>query len=120
MANTLQHLHANKVSHGDVYAHNIMNDSKANILFGDFGAASDLSLLPTEQQLAMQKIEVRAFGCLMEDMLNISIENRQQGQLKQQLKSLKDQCLQAQAERRPSFRTIENCLETWLGAHNDR
>lgn len=110
MANTMQHLHSNQVSHGDVYAHNTMINAQADVLFGDFGAASDLSLLPEAQQLAMQRIEVRAFGCLMEDMLNVCAEETQQTEHKQQLTVLKDQCIQENTALRPSFDEVQNSL----------
>ena len=112
MANTMQHLHSNKVSHGDIYAHNTMINTQADVLFGDFGAASELSLLPEAQQLAMQKIEVRAFGCLMEDMLAICAEEKTL--LKQQLTVLKDLCMQEDIEQRPSFTELQSSLSALL------
>jgi Leucine-rich repeat (LRR) protein len=69
MVSTVQHLHNQGVSHGDIYAHNIMVDEQSNALFGDFGAATQLTQLPMNQQLAMEKIEVRALGNLLEDLL---------------------------------------------------
>lgn len=110
MCNTLAHLHQCSVSHGDVYAHNIMIDSQASVLFGDFGAASDLSRLPAKQQLAMQKVEVRAFGCLIEDLLSNCSE--QQSPRVQALVTLKDQCMQAKHILRPSFTELLQRLES--------
>ena len=60
-------LHERQVSHGDVYAHNIMVSKedacgRMPLLFGDFGAASDVSCLSESQRLGMEAIEVRALG----------------------------------------------------------
>ncbi len=109
MADTLRHLHENKVSHGDIYAHNTMIDEQANMLLGDFGAASDLNSLPKEQQSAMQAIEVRAFGCLLDDLLpfcRCSVSTEQY----KKLLIIKDNCLQASSFKRPSFMEITEQL----------
>jgi hypothetical protein len=71
MADTLNHMHQQVVSHGDIYAHNTMFDSHCNILFGDFGAATDLGVLSAEQKDKMERIEVRAFGCFVDDLLSL-------------------------------------------------
>ncbi|MFY0640442.1 MAG: protein kinase [Bermanella sp.] len=71
MADILLHLHQQGVSHGDIYAHNTMYDSHNNVLFGDFGAATNLNELSVEQRTKMQLIEVRAFGCFMDDLLSL-------------------------------------------------
>ncbi|MEI8641683.1 hypothetical protein P4S68_13560 [Pseudoalteromonas sp. Hal099] len=36
MISTLAHLHANNVSHDDIYAHNTMINEQYDVLFGDF------------------------------------------------------------------------------------
>jgi tRNA A-37 threonylcarbamoyl transferase component Bud32 len=71
MADILLHMHQQGVSHGDIYAHNTMYDSHNNVLFGDFGAATNLDRLSVEQRTKMQLIEVRAFGCFMDDLLSL-------------------------------------------------
>jgi len=53
MVSTLAHLHTNKISHGDVYAHNIMINAQYDVLFGDFGAATLLDSLTDYQRLKM-------------------------------------------------------------------
>jgi hypothetical protein len=73
MADTLKHMHDQKVSHGDIYAHNTMIDSESKILFGDFGAATNLETLNPDQKQKMQRIEVRAFGCFMDDLLALVV-----------------------------------------------
>ncbi len=110
MADTLAHLHLKGVSHGDVYAHNTMIDDKASILFGDFGAASDLSSLPDLQKEAMEAIEIRAFACMLEDLLALSDEDTDP-QLASALVQLKDSCLQDAMALRPRFGVIKEALE---------
>lgn len=82
MADTLDHLHDKQISHGDLYAHNILIDHQANILFGDFGAASDFSLLSASQQQIIKTAEIRAFGYLLEDLLSLIDSNDENELLK--------------------------------------
>jgi hypothetical protein len=68
IAGAVAHLHAQGVMHGDLYGHNILWDGQGEGLLGDFGAAS---FLPhDENALALQRLEVRAFGCLLEELLD--------------------------------------------------
>ncbi|WP_024851834.1 leucine-rich repeat-containing protein kinase family protein [Hydrogenovibrio kuenenii] len=71
MADALVHLHTHQLSHGDVYAHNILIDDQANVLFGDFGASTYYGGLTEELQQAVQQIEIRAYGWLLDDLLSI-------------------------------------------------
>ena len=59
------HLHKKNIMHGDLYAHNILINEKNHCYLGDFGASSFY------EDKNFEKIEVRAFGCLIEDLLNI-------------------------------------------------
>lgn len=63
------HLHARGILHGDLYAHNVLATTAGESLLGDFGAASffDASQPPTA--LALQRLETRAFGLLLEELL---------------------------------------------------
>lgn len=71
------HLHARCINHGDLYAHNILVERGVEStprppLLGDFGAASFYSadtLGGPTNSLRFQKCEVRAFGCLLEELL---------------------------------------------------
>lgn len=110
MADTLRHLHENNVSHGDIYAHNTMVDEHANMLFGDFGAASNLNSLPKKQQMAMQAVEVRAFGCLLDDLLPLSLDSEDTPQY-EKLAIIKDSCMQVATLKRPSFYEIVGQLK---------
>ena len=74
MEGVFEHLHLNQVCHGDLYAHNTLFDENANIIFGDFGAATMYHMLTGEQQKLIQKIERRALGHFIEDLLSICDE----------------------------------------------
>ena len=68
IASAAAQLHAHGILHGDLYAHNILWDGEGNGLLGDFGAASFLPLDGPEQALALQRVEARAFGLLLEEL----------------------------------------------------
>tara|TARA_R110000751_G_scaffold307898_2_gene434276 strand:+ start:52554 stop:53756 length:1203 start_codon:yes stop_codon:yes gene_type:complete len=68
------HLHQNLVCHGDLYAHNTLFDQDANIIFGDFGAASMYHMLNEKQQAQIQKIERRALHNFIQDLLSVCNE----------------------------------------------
>jgi serine/threonine protein kinase len=69
IATALAHLHQRGVMHGDLYAHNILWDpSTGDALLSDFGAATLLPLAQPEVCQALLWLEVRAFGCLLEEL----------------------------------------------------
>jgi hypothetical protein len=70
MISALQSLHENEVSHGDIYAHNIMLNQFDQVLFGDFGAATCFSGLAADLKQGLITIEMRALGYLLDDLLN--------------------------------------------------
>ncbi|WP_220488104.1 leucine-rich repeat-containing protein kinase family protein [Shewanella sp. SR44-3] len=106
MADAMAHLHAKGVSHGDVYAHNILIEGDDKLIFGDFGAATDLSALPLAQQLAMEQIEIRAFACLLEDLLGlVSITDVDKG-LVNDLTAIKQACITDATHERPRFKLL--------------
>ena len=113
MANVLSHLHDQFLSHGDIYAHNTLINEHADILLGDFGAATDLSILPEHQIKYMEKIEVRAFACLLDDLL---IHNKKDEKSEQPtiitapLEALRNACMQDATHLRPTFKEIINQL----------
>ena len=57
------HLHEHNITHGDLYAHNILINEDKHCFLGDFGAASFY------ENENLEKIEVRAFACLIDDLL---------------------------------------------------
>jgi hypothetical protein len=75
MQTVFDHLHANHICHGDLYAHNTLFDEEANIIFGDFGAATMYHMLPTSQQEKIKKIEQRALDYFIEDLWSVCSES---------------------------------------------
>ena len=71
MQSVFHHLHQHKVCHGDLYAHNTLVDDQANIIVGDFGAASCYQMLSASQQALIERIERRALGYFVDDLLSI-------------------------------------------------
>ncbi|PMH46166.1 protein kinase [Vibrio sp. 10N.286.49.B3] len=74
MFNVFNHFHSNKVCHGDLYAHNVLINKDAEMIFGDFGAASVYEYLNESQQKAIRTIEARAFSHFIDDLLSICVE----------------------------------------------
>ena len=69
IASAAAHLHSQGILHGDLYGHNILRNDAGDCLLGDFGAASFFVPEDRTRAEALQRIEVRAFGCLLEELL---------------------------------------------------
>ena len=63
------HLHSQGILHGDLYAHNILYTLAGDALLGDFGAACFFAPEALATATALQRLEVRAFGGLLEELL---------------------------------------------------
>lgn len=107
-AEIVQHLRNHQVCHGDIYAHNMLVNQKCHLLFGDFGAASNYAALNEIQQRALEAIEVRALGCLIEDLAALARE--EDGALPAKLSSLIDATLATHQSERPDLQTVSDEL----------
>lgn len=109
IASVAAHLHAQGVIHGDLYAHNILWNESGDCLLGDFGAAS---FLPPEERVtkALQRLEVRAFGCLLEELLARCTLNTESQTSLVTMHALQQSCMQIQPSARPLFAEIEQTL----------
>ncbi len=130
MASVAEQLHANGIMHGDFYAHNILVDDAGHGLLGDFGAACFVSESDAEQARGLERIEVRAFGCLLEELLarvdaaqesagqEIPIQEtaNQKSATQYELVSLRDRCLNSDVKQRPSFKEIVFLLKQQVAA----
>lgn len=74
MEDVFTHLHDNQVCHGDLYAHNTLFDVDADIIFGDFGAATMYHMLTDSQQAQVKQIEHRALLHFIDDLLSVCID----------------------------------------------
>ena len=115
IADANKHLHSKGIMHGDLYAHNTLIDDQANTVFGDFGAATVYNILDKNANY-FERIDVRAFGCLIEDLLN---QNHQPiNPLKQSLLNLKESCLIPDILGRPNFKEIYLKLNSLISLKN--
>lgn len=81
------HFCEKKVSHGDLYAHNTLINEEGHVLFGDFGAASKYANLSLQQQQGIERIERRALGFFIDDMLGLCASEDRNGDLYKALRS---------------------------------
>ncbi|UOG73227.1 leucine-rich repeat-containing serine/threonine-protein kinase [Hymenobacter tibetensis] len=109
MASAAQHLHTRGILHGDLYAHNILTTSDGECLLGDFGAACFFSPEQQEEALLLQRLEVRAFGCLLDDLLTHCAAPATSPTV-QALLELQQHCMQPTVAERPLFKEIQERL----------
>jgi hypothetical protein len=115
MASAACHLHEQGIMHGDLYAHNILYGGQGRALLGDFGAASFYALGDRNMGLALERLEVRAYGCLLEELLERCDWPDAQANTRALLVELKDNCLSEAIDSRPSFDEITARLLTLKG-----
>ena len=100
IAAAITHLHSRGIMHGDLYAHNITGES----ILGDFGAASLYDPADVSFGEALQQMESRAFGCLIEDLLDRC--STTEGGTYERLRQLQHSCMQPIPVERPLFLAI--------------
>jgi serine/threonine protein kinase len=109
-------MHACGILHGDLYAHNILHNSKGHGLLGDFGAASFLPMQDHGTAHALQRIEVRAFGILLGELLSLCSESEDDTNSetlqanKSSLIKLQKRCTRAEVSARPLFSEVVQSL----------
>jgi hypothetical protein len=111
IANACHHLHSRGIMHGDLYAHNTLIDEQGNTILGDFGAASIYDLKSNHTH-KFEKLDVRAYGYLIEDLLLNLLDDNSFLEHKERLKKIKNDCLKTEIINRPSFSEIINELNT--------
>ena len=118
IATAAAHLHANGILHGDLYAHNILVNNMGESLLGDFGAASFYPDIPSIAR-SLECLEVRAFGCLLEDLLDRCAldDSHSQTELRDHLWCLQQDCINPIPSTRPPFTKICNVLARLYPIH---
>jgi len=108
IASVALQLHSKGIMHSDMYAHNTLIDDDANTLFGDFGAACFYDKNHSYIAPALERLEVRAFGCLLDDLLNLS--SHQSNDTLAKLGIIRDACMVDDVLSRPGFRYLNDEL----------
>lgn len=108
IASAAQHLHARGIMHGDLYAHNILLGNETHALLGDFGAASFFVPEDEANAHALQRLEVRAFACLLEELLQHCGETNETVAA---LSRLQTRCEHINPAKRPLFAEIVPALQ---------
>jgi hypothetical protein len=106
IASVAAQLHGNGMMHGDLYAHNILIDGEGNTLFGDFGAASFYDRADAETAYALERIEVSAYGYLLDDLLGLCTATSKEDPALLKLANLRDVCISQSILSRPSFQYL--------------
>ena len=99
-------LHERGILHGDLYAHNILHDNLGRCVLSDFGAAAFYDPA-TPDAAPLQQLEVRAFGLLLEELLDRSDAPPA---LRAQLAALHAACTQPEVAARPLLNQVASQL----------
>lgn len=111
VAAAAHHLHQRGLLHGDLYPHNTLYNGSGDAKLGDFGAASFYPVEDAALGQALERLEVRAFGCLLEDLLDrcpMTDADDAATATYAQLRQLQQRCMQP--DQRPRFREILDTL----------
>lgn len=111
VASAAAQLHQRGIMHGDLYAHNILHAGDGSSLLGDFGGASFYDPA-SAQAAALQQLEVRAFGFLLEE-LGERCDTPSSAAAQSAFASirlLRDVCLHPDSTQRPLFADIASQL----------
>ena len=111
IASAAEHLHAQGIMHGDLYAHNILHGADGHPLLGDFGAASFVAAEDRVTAEALQRIEVRAFACLLEELIERCPAAVDGQKTLKMLADLQADCAQENVNARPLFGEIVRRLK---------
>lgn len=103
------HLHDRGIMHGDLYAHNTLHDGEGRVLLGDFGAASfyERGGIAADR---IERVEVRAFGCLLEELIVRCVSGDDRSDTVAILQDLTSACLSDNPAVRPLFADIRRRL----------
>ena len=105
-----KHLHSKGILHGDLYAHNTLINHDAEILIGDFGAASLYDTKDIAKAGYLEKIEVLAWAYLLDDLL-LNLQSIEEDAASiAALNAIKAKAMHEIVLNRPTFTEIETML----------
>ena len=114
VASLARQLHSRGLTHGDLYAHNTLIGADGHAVLGDFGAAAFYDQSDRAVAQALEQIEVRAFGCLFEELLErVDLDSSFTDPQRVALKIATawcHECFLPQVVQRPLFAAIEEAL----------
>lgn len=110
IASATAHLHAQGILHGDLYGHNILWRDPGDALLGDFGAASFLPADPVRAQ-ALQRLETRAYACLLEELLAHGERHDADDPRWAVLSHWQARCAQDEVQARPLMSDVSQALQ---------
>jgi hypothetical protein len=105
LAGVAARLHARGILHGDFYAHNVLWHPTGRVYLGDFGAASFYSRESAEAGW-LERLEVRAFGLLVEELLEHAEWAEAEQEWKGRLQALRVDCTSDDVAARPVFAEV--------------
>ena len=111
IASAVAQLHDHGIVHADLYAHNMLWNGQGDVMLGDFGAACFLPRDDEATSRTLERIEARAFGCLLEELL-ARCEPATEGERARHtvLARLQSRCMSADIAARPAFAEIASLL----------
>jgi len=108
IANGVLYLHNKGVMHGDLYAHNtLFHLSTGHAYIGDFGASTHYDV-NSKLSSYYERIDVRAYGCLLDDLIKITPDKTEKIYL---LNTIRGLCMNEIVLNRPDFNEILKYLK---------
>ncbi|NVO84618.1 leucine-rich repeat-containing protein kinase family protein [Hymenobacter terrestris] len=104
------HLHNRGIMHGDLYAHNILATDVGTALLGDFGAAGFMPPANPEAAELLPRLESRAFGNLLEELLDRCTPRPATAAAVSELRDWQARCQQPQVAARPLLAEVSQRL----------
>lgn len=111
IASAAVQLHEKGILHGDLYAHNILYQPDGGCLLSDFGAAAFYDRANPTLARDLERVEVRAFGYLLEELVEFVVGSAPQADDGiAEIIRMKDVCCLPDVAARPSFLELKSRL----------
>ncbi|KAK0616692.1 hypothetical protein B0T14DRAFT_538507 [Immersiella caudata] len=115
LAGALSHLHSHGIAHGDISSRNVLASKEdEHALLGGFHAATIYGRGHAQEE-HIERVEVLAFGYLIDDMLELLANLEDETRGVQGLEDLRQKCAVAEVEDRLTFDEVVEELEGMMG-----